>query len=187
MTAPFEQRDEEKWEMTAIALDGSVYVELHDPPEIRKERHNRQSAHAIQSYMGYSYESFSTVGAPDQVEEKFDGQHEAWSGDVNTNIQVSLSVPGIVESDPIVVQVGQLSPFTSMLSESLVRSAIGDIPLFLGGEVDCVDGSLFVYMVMSVADGAAEPGSPHPGLEGCVELKTNMLIRNERQQKTFER
>lgn len=34
---------------------------------------------------------------------------------------------------------------------------------------------------------SAEPGSPHPGLVGCMELKTNMLIRNERQQKTFER
>ena len=36
MTAPFEDR--EGWEMTAIALDGSVYVELHDPPDIRKKR-----------------------------------------------------------------------------------------------------------------------------------------------------
>jgi RAT1-interacting protein len=143
MTAPFEQRDEEKWEMTAIALDGSVYVELHDPPEIRKERHNRQSAHAIQSYMGYSYESFSTVAAPNQVEKRFDGQHEAWSGDVNTNVQVSSSVLDIVESDPKVVQVGQPLLFPSTLSASLVRSAIGDIPLFLGGEVDCVNGPLF--------------------------------------------
>lgn len=93
MTAPFEHRDEEKWEMTAIALDGSVYVELHDPPEVRKERRNRQSAHAIQSYMGYSYESFSTVASPDKVEDKFDGQHEAWSGDVNTNVQVGPDTP----------------------------------------------------------------------------------------------
>jgi RAT1-interacting protein len=93
MTAPFEHRDEEKWEMTAIALDGSVYVELHDPPDVRKERRNRQSAHAIQSYMGYSYESFSTVAAPDKVEEKFEGQHESWSGDVNTNVQVCPSIP----------------------------------------------------------------------------------------------
>jgi RAT1-interacting protein len=92
MTAPFEHRDEEKWEMTAIALDGSVYVELHDPPDVRKERRNRQSAHAIQSYMGYSYESFSTVAAPNKAEEKFEGQHESWSGDVNTNVQVCPSI-----------------------------------------------------------------------------------------------
>ena len=36
MTAPFEDR--EGWEMTALALDGSVYIELHDPPDIRAKR-----------------------------------------------------------------------------------------------------------------------------------------------------
>jgi RAT1-interacting protein len=115
MTAPFEHRDEEKWEMTAIALDGSVYVELHDPPDVRKERRNRQSAHAIQSYMGYSYESFSTVAAPDKVEEKFEGQHESWSGDVNTNVQVCPLNPVSVKADCKVVQVRPISP--TMLTE----------------------------------------------------------------------
>lgn len=110
MTAPFEHRDEEKWEMTAIALDGSVYVELHDPPDVRKERRNRQSAHAIQSYMGYSYESFSTVAAPDQVEEKFEGQHESWSGDVNTNVQVCSPNSILVKADLAVVQVRTILP-----------------------------------------------------------------------------
>jgi hypothetical protein len=37
MTAPFEDRD--GWEMTALALDGSVYIEQHDPPEIRSKRY----------------------------------------------------------------------------------------------------------------------------------------------------
>jgi hypothetical protein len=36
MTAPFEER--EGWEMTAIPLDGSVYIELNDPPELRAKR-----------------------------------------------------------------------------------------------------------------------------------------------------
>ncbi len=36
MTAPFE--DSEGWEMTAIPLDGSIYVELHDPPQLRSDR-----------------------------------------------------------------------------------------------------------------------------------------------------
>lgn len=89
MTAAFEHRDEEKWEMTALALDGSIYVELHDPPEVRKERSNRQSAHANQSYMGYAYESFSTVSAPERQEELDESDPEGWSGDVNTNVQVS--------------------------------------------------------------------------------------------------
>lgn len=89
MTAAFEHRDEEKWEMTAIALDGSIYIELHDPPDVRKDRRNRQSGHAVQTYMGYAYEAFSTVPAPERQEETLESDPEGWSGDVNTNVQVS--------------------------------------------------------------------------------------------------
>jgi RAT1-interacting protein len=80
------------------------------------------------------------------------------------------------------------SEFGDMCSidQSLVRSAIGDVPLCLGGEVDCVQGTSNIS-AKYYTDRSAEPGAPHPGLEGCVELKTNMLIRNDRQQKTFER
>lgn len=35
MTAPFER---DGWEMTALALDGSVYLELHEPPEQRRQK-----------------------------------------------------------------------------------------------------------------------------------------------------
>ncbi|OCF79056.1 hypothetical protein I204_01000 [Kwoniella mangroviensis CBS 8886] len=140
MTAPYEDR--EGWEMTAIALDGSVYIELHDPPEVRARRRNQQAPYAKQSYMGYSFESFSTVSVHQEQEEDWP---EGWGGDVNTNVQVSCSV---------------------------VRSAIGDIPLCLGGEVDCVK---------------AEPGLPHPGLDKCVELKTNKVIENEKQEFTFHK
>lgn len=95
MTAPFEDR--EGWEMTAIPLGGSIYIELHDPPELRKERRKQQSSWAWQSYMGYAFEAFSTVPASSgagnasdtnrAVQE--DGAVEGWSGDVNTNVQVS--------------------------------------------------------------------------------------------------
>lgn len=36
MAAPFEER--EGWEMTAVALNGSVYMELYDPPEAKRQR-----------------------------------------------------------------------------------------------------------------------------------------------------
>lgn len=39
----------------------------------------------------------------------------------------------------IVVQVG-LEQAIGVTDESVVRSAIGEIPLYLGGEVDCIDG-----------------------------------------------
>lgn len=32
-----------------------------------------------------------------------------------------------------------------------------------------------------------EVGSPHPGLEGCLELKTNKVIENEKQEGIFHR
>ncbi|WWC63877.1 uncharacterized protein I303_106482 [Kwoniella dejecticola CBS 10117] len=140
MTAPYEDR--EGWEMTAIALDGSVYVELHDPPDVRAKRRKQQSTWAWQTYMGYSFESFSTQFlVPEQENEDWP---TGWGGDVNTNVQWC----------------------------NVVRSAIGDIPLCLGGEVDCV---------------RAEPGTPHPGLEKCVELKTNRVIENEKQEFIFHK
>jgi RAT1-interacting protein len=33
----------------------------------------------------------------------------------------------------------------------------------------------------------AELGSPHPGLEGCMELKTNKVIENEKQEMIFHK
>lgn len=36
LTMPYETRD--PWEMTAVALDGSVYLESWDPPEAKAKR-----------------------------------------------------------------------------------------------------------------------------------------------------
>lgn len=47
------------------------------------DRANEQSRWALQSYMGYAFESYSTVGE----EEEGEGP-DAWSGNVNTNVQV---------------------------------------------------------------------------------------------------
>lgn len=70
--------------------------------------------------------------------------------------------------------------------DSVVRSAIGDIPVCLGGEVDCVQGTTPLrreYPILMVA----EPGTSHPGLEKCVELKTNKVIRNGGQETAFHK
>ncbi|WVR08944.1 hypothetical protein IAU60_006003 [Kwoniella sp. DSM 27419] len=138
MTAPFEHR--EGWEMDAVALDGSVYVEQHEGPGDKAKWQNDVHA-ARQTYMGYSFESFSTIPGDSDAS---DEQEQGWGGDVNTNVQWC----------------------------NVVRTAVGDIPLCLGGEVDCV---------------RAEPGSAHPGLEHCVELKTNKVIQNEKQEAVFHR
>ncbi|BEJ00674.1 hypothetical protein CcaverHIS631_0505310 [Cutaneotrichosporon cavernicola] len=135
MTAPFEDR--EGWEMRALALDGSVYLEIWEDRDSAdysyKMKENAQWA--LQSYMGYAYEAYATIP------EAEDGP-EGWSGTVNTNVQWC----------------------------NVVRSAIGDVPLFLGGEVDCVRGPV---------------GSPNPGLDATVELKTNKVINSERADKIF--
>lgn len=55
---------------------------------------------------------------------------------------------------------------------SVVRSAIGEIPLCIAGEVDCVK---------------AEPGSPNPGLSGCMELKTNKVIQHPGHEAMFHK
>ena len=51
-------------------------------------RRKEQSSWARQSYMGYSYEAFSTI--PASGVQRRDDDPEGWSGDVNTNVQVSL-------------------------------------------------------------------------------------------------
>jgi hypothetical protein len=51
---------------------------------------------------------------------------------------------------------------------SVVEASIGDLPLTLGGEVDCV---------------TSEPVS----LDKTVELKTNMVIQNARHDATFHK
>ncbi|KAL1407664.1 decapping endonuclease targeting mRNA [Vanrija albida] len=138
LTAPYEERD--GWEMDALALGGSVYLELYDPPEARAARAKDQARWADASYMGYAYESWSTVGG----EAGGDGGPEDWGGDVNTNVQV----------------------------RDVVRSAVGDVPVCLGGEVDCVMG---------------QPGTPNPGLSSTVELKTNKVIESERHDAVFHK
>ncbi|RSH76626.1 Protein rai1 [Apiotrichum porosum] len=138
MTAPFEDRD--GWEMNCVPLGGSIYLELDDPPEKRSYRAKDSAKWALQSYMGYSYESFSTTTPEGDPEDSPEG----WSGDVNTNVQWC----------------------------NIVRSAIGEIPLCLGGEVDCVQ---------------AEVGAPNPGLDACVELKTNKVIDSDRADMVFHK
>ncbi|ODO06127.1 protein RAI1 [Cryptococcus wingfieldii CBS 7118] len=136
LTSPYETRD--GWEMTAFALDGSVYLELYDPPEARAAKKKGEASWARQAYMGYSYESWSTAKSYSHDESVSDH----WGGDVNTNVQWA----------------------------NVVRSAIGDIPFCIAGEVDCVNGA---------------PSENNPGLEETVELKTNKVIANEWQEKTF--
>nr|ODO03924.1 decapping nuclease RAI1 [Cryptococcus depauperatus CBS 7855] len=135
LISPYER---DGWEMTALALDGSVYLELWDPPEIKAKRKADQAAWEDQAYMGYSYESFSTI----PVEGRPEDGPEGWGGDVNTNVQV----------------------------RSVVRSAIGNIPLCMAGEVDCVKGERLSFKpIMN------------------TKLKTNKIITNAKSDLIFHK
>ncbi|GMK55772.1 hypothetical protein CspeluHIS016_0208280 [Cutaneotrichosporon spelunceum] len=135
MTAPFEDR--EGWEMRALALGGSVYLEQWEEREGGQSSYKakNEAQWALQGYMGYAYEAYATVP------EAEDGP-EGWSGTVNTNVQWC----------------------------NVVRSAIGDVPILIGGEVDCV---------------RAPVGAPNPGLDATVELKTNKVVDSERADRIF--
>jgi hypothetical protein len=50
-------------------------------------RRKDQSSWAWQSYMGYSFESYSTI--PSGGEDRRPDDPDGWSGDVNTNVQAS--------------------------------------------------------------------------------------------------
>lgn len=71
---------------------------------------------------------------------------------------------------------------TDKADDSIVRSGIGSVPLLLGGEVDCVMG-MSVQKVLT----AAQEGSPNPGLQACIELKTNKVVDNEKSDSIFRK
>jgi RAT1-interacting protein len=84
--------------------------------------------------MGYSYEAFSTY--PPAGEVVPDHEPEGWAGSVNQNVQVgpwASATPNRGEAE--------MSVLTGVQWCNVVRSAIGEIPMCLGGEVDCVNGA----------------------------------------------
>lgn len=62
------------------------FVEKRELELIPSDRQGEQSSWALQSYMGYSYEAFSTY--PPTGEVVPDHEPEGWAGSVNQNVQV---------------------------------------------------------------------------------------------------
>ena len=75
-------------------------------------RNNPTSHHRMQTYYGYSFESYCTSSSPHKS--NLPGYAPGWSGDVDTNIQWC----------------------------SVVKTKLADTRLLIGGEVDCVRGML---------------------------------------------
>ena len=91
----------------------------------------------------YAFESYCATDDPFRPQGTT--QDECWSGDVNTNVQWA----------------------------AVVKTALGEIPIILGGEVDCVANNA----------GLAQGLAP----KDFVELKTNMVLQGERDEMRFER
>ncbi|ORY84632.1 RAI1 like PD-XK nuclease-domain-containing protein [Leucosporidium creatinivorum] len=158
-------RGGEGWEMNGMVLDGALYLEDSSPPSKLASKAASESSNKLQSYYGYSFESFctmppsppssSTSGAappPPPTESAADGTGRTPNfSPPNTNIQYC----------------------------SLVKTSLGPHRTILGGEVDC----------LSPRSGLAEgnPGRVKVQTSDFVELKTNLVIRGERDEWGFER
>ncbi len=72
--------------------------------------------HRLQSYYGYSFESYCTSSSPNGQESQIEATQHAkgWGGDVDTNVQWC----------------------------SIVKTKLGNDRLVIGGEVDCVRGDI---------------------------------------------
>ncbi|KAK9893609.1 RAI1-domain-containing protein [Cystobasidium minutum MCA 4210] len=97
----------------------------------------------LQSYYGYAFESYCTSEDPNPPQPTT--PEECWSGDVNTNVQWC----------------------------SIVRTSLGDVPMILGGEVDCVREGAGISEGLDTQD--------------FLELKTNIVIDSNRDEINFER
>ncbi len=77
------------------------------------KRENMTPRNRLQTYYGYAFESFATSATPKSSDDT-SRLPNGWSGDVNTNVQWC----------------------------SVVKTKLGNLRLLVGGEVDCVRGTL---------------------------------------------
>jgi RAT1-interacting protein len=123
-------------------------------------RQEEEKSRAQQSYFGYSFEAFSTTDSktnPSKVADKTKKKKIPADISVNTNVQWCC----------------------------VVKAKIGSVRLYMGGEVDCVDGKY--KLNYPAAWLTAFAGTWLKDMGQCVELKTNMVMESQRQRSNFER
>lgn len=124
-------------------------------------RQEEEKSWAQQSYFGYSFEAYSTTDdktkSSKTASDKAKKKKRPADIAVNTNVQWCC----------------------------VVKGKIGNVRLYMGGEVDCVDGqfksSLLASSLMPFS------GEWQKDMIQCVELKTNMVMESHRQRFNFER
>ncbi|GAA5896020.1 uncharacterized protein JCM6883_001689 [Sporobolomyces salmoneus] len=78
------------WEMNAMLIDGCLYLEESSPPSKMAAKSAKESSFALQSYYGYSFESYSTTSpvAPSSDDDDFSvpNTNVQWCSVVKTNL-----------------------------------------------------------------------------------------------------
>ncbi|KAG6865781.1 hypothetical protein C0991_011773 [Blastosporella zonata] len=100
----------DEWELNVMYVNGTLYFEEHLSEERLKQKNDIEPRHRIQTYYGYSFESYCTSQTPTRKISSSASDPVGWGGDVDTNVQWC----------------------------SVVRTKLGNTRLLIGGEVDCV-------------------------------------------------
>ncbi|GAA5948851.1 hypothetical protein JCM3765_003926 [Sporobolomyces pararoseus] len=78
------------WEMNAMLIDGCLYLEESNPPDKLAAKAQNESSFALQSYYGYSFESYSTTSpsasASTNDEFSIPNPNVQWCSVVKTNL-----------------------------------------------------------------------------------------------------
>ena len=118
--------------------------------------------HRLQSYYGYSFESYCTSSHPTQRDDATNiTDPRGWGGDVDTNVQWC----------------------------AVVKTKLGTQRIVIGGEVDCVRGSaLHRFCVFFSVFIYIYPSDKFTGsTSSLVELKTSLTIRGPNDEAKFEK
>lgn len=106
----------DSWELNAMVIDGTLYLEESTPPAKRAAKAAGEASYKLQSYYGYAFEAYSTVPpSPDH-------DHD----------QRGAPPPPPAEADEFE------PPNTNVQWCSVVKSNLSGIRFIVGGEVDCV-------------------------------------------------
>ncbi|KAK4054989.1 decapping endonuclease targeting mRNA [Microbotryomycetes sp. JL221] len=132
-----QQQDDKGWEMNAMMIDGTLYLEdSNSPTKLAAKATSEQSSQRF-AYHGIAFESFLTRPISSTLTTT-DDEFEP----PNTNIQWC----------------------------SVVKTNLGGHRMILGGEVDCINNDKNKIET-----------------NNFIELKTNMIIKNERDEINFEK
>lgn len=147
-------RDNSSWKR-----QGTLYLEDHSPADALARKKQETSKFIIQTYYGYSFESYCTA------RERLATPPPSTVYDPNATVSTAAANKSGSQEEFEV-------PNTNVQWCSVVKTTLGTVRMVIGGEVDCVKPHVKAERVST---------------NDFVELKTNLVIRNERDEINFER